>query len=315
MSHLFSSLTIAGKRFHNRIVMAPYPSGFAGRSGFIDATLYDYYLERAHGGVGLIITEPLQVVTPPDAPLPAHLGLYDDAFVPGLRHLARAVQGSGARLLAMLEAPPDLAYGTTADLRRLADAFLWAAWRAQAAACDGIALSAADGGALHQLISPLTNHRSDHYGGSATNRLRLALELIEGAREWLGPRLLICFRLIAEEFAPEGISLQDARVNARRLAASGANLLDVTTDGGAMAAVARFPGWRVPLANGIKRVLPDVPVISSGLLGDPQLANSVIEDGSIDMVMLGGSLRHNPYWPHIAQIILASDGHPTLNGD
>jgi NADPH2 dehydrogenase len=113
--------------------------------------------------------------------------------------------------------------------------------------------------------------------------------------------------MVAEEFAPNGITLQDARVGARRLVGTGVNLLDVMTDTRTEAPVAQFPGWRVPLAGNLKRVLPDVPLSSSGLLGDPRLADSVIREGSVDLVMLGRSLRTNPYWAHIARIILASD--------
>jgi 2,4-dienoyl-CoA reductase-like NADH-dependent reductase (Old Yellow Enzyme family) len=286
--------------------MAPYPSGCAAQDGLVDNALYDYYLQRAHGSVGLIITEPARVIPPVPGETRAHFGLYDDRFIPPLRRLAQAVHGTGSRLLVMLDAPSALADATTPEIGALAVNFLRAAWRAQEAGCDGVALSAADGGVLHLLVSPLTNKRSDGYGGNTINRLRLALEILEGIRTWLGPRFLIAFRMVAEEFAPEGITFQDARVNARRLVTAGVNLLDVMTDTRTEAAIAQFPGWRVPLAIGIKRVIPDVPIISSGLLGDPHLADSVIRDGSVDLVMLGKALRANAYWTHIAHIVLAS---------
>ncbi len=305
MAHLFSPLTVAGVRLANRVVMAPLPSGYATQDGFVNDALFDYYMQRAHGSVGLIITEPAWVLAPHDARI--HLGLYNDAFIPGLRRLAQGVHGSGSRLLVMLEAPSELIHGSTQELRTVSEQFVRAAWRAQAAGCDGVALSAADSGILHMLVSPLTNQRADDYGGASVHRLRLPIEIIEGIRRWLGQRFLIAFRMVAEEFAPTGISLQDARVNARRLVSVGVNLLDVMTDTRAEAAVAHFPGWRVPLADGIKRVLPDVPVISSGLLGDPHLADSVVRDGSLDLVMLGKALCNNPYWTHIARIVLSSD--------
>lgn len=307
MVHLFSPLTIAGVRLANRVVMAPLPSGCTTQDGFVDDAFYDYYLQRAHGSVGLIITEPARVMRPAPGATNPHLGLYDDVFVPRLRRLAQAIHGSGSHALMMLDTVPELAEGSIHDLRALSAHFLRAAWRAQAAEFDGVMLSAADSGVLHMLMSPLTNKRTDTYGGSTLNRLRLALEIVEGVRAWLGPRFLVGFRLVAEEFAPNGISLQDARVNARRLVAAGVNVLDVMTDTRSEVPVARFPGWRVPLAGNIKRVLPDVPVISSGLLGDPFLADSVVRDGSVDLVMLGRSLRSNPYWVHIARIILSSD--------
>jgi 2,4-dienoyl-CoA reductase-like NADH-dependent reductase (Old Yellow Enzyme family) len=130
---------------------------------------------------------------------------------------------------------------------------------------------------------------------------------VEGARRWLGYRLIIGFRLLADEFTPGGMSLQDARVAAKRLTAAGVRLLDITAPL-AVAQVAHFPGWAVPLANSIKRVT-DVPVIGSGLLGDPQLADSVVRDGSVDLVMLAQALRDDPDWPRAArQSLLTAQG-------
>lgn len=304
MAHLFSPLTIAGKKLANRIVMAPFPSGYASEDGFIGNPLYDYYLQRAHGHVGLIIIEAAHVMPPPSGAAVPHIGLYDDMFIPQLRRLAQAVHGTNSFLLVMLDAAARRAHAGTQQQQELAASFLRAAWRAQAADCDGVVLSAADGGVLHMLASPLYNRRNDAYGGSATNRLRLPIEIIEGIRTWLGPRFLMVFRMVAEEFDAGGITLQDARVNARRLVAAGVHVLDIMTDTRSQVSVARFPAWQVPLAEGIKRVIPDVPVMCSGLLGDPLLADSVVRDGSIDLVMLGSALRENPYWAHIARIVL-----------
>jgi 2,4-dienoyl-CoA reductase-like NADH-dependent reductase (Old Yellow Enzyme family) len=88
-------------------------------------------------------------------------------------------------------------------------------------------------------------------------------------------------------------------VAAKRLTAAGVRLLDITAPM-AVAQVAHFPGWAIPLANSIRRVI-DVPVIGSGLLGDPQLADSIIRDGSVDLVMLDQALRNDPDWPQAAR--------------
>jgi 2,4-dienoyl-CoA reductase-like NADH-dependent reductase (Old Yellow Enzyme family) len=169
-------------------------------------------------------------------------------------------------------------------------------------------LSAADGGVLRELLSAELNRRADIYGGSIAGRLRLPMEIIDGVRAWMGSRFLIGFRLIAEEFVPGGMSLQDARVIAKRVVAAGVSLLDVTVDSHTESPVARFPGWCIPLANSIKRVIPDVPVIGSGLLSDPYLADSVVQDGSVDLVMLGRTLRRHPDWPLRARDLLSEAG-------
>ncbi len=310
MVHLFSPLRIARAALPNRIAMGPLPSGHASSDGFIDDALISYYAQRAIGGVGLIITEAARVSRPEPEQTRAHIGLYDDAFVPQLRRLVRAVHSAGACLVITLDEPATAASGSINTLQVLAEDFIQAAWRALAAGCDGVMLSSADGGVLHALVSPLLNQRFDAYGGNIDGRLRLPQEIIEGINAWLGRRLFVGFRLIAEEFTAGGMSLHDARVVAKRVVAAGVKLLDVTVDVQTATPIARFPGWCVPLANSIKRIIPDVPVICSGSLGDPQLADSVVRDGSVDIVMLGRSLRSNPDWPRIARAALA----PTLNG-
>lgn len=301
MADLFSTLSIGGRELPNRIAMAPGPSGAAGADGFVGDAVVDYYWRRARGGVGLVITEALRVAAPADDPAAPHLGIYADAFVPGLRRLIRAARAEGARVILSLDEPA--APGPTAPLAPLAEAFGLGIWRAHCAGADGVMLSGADGGALHSLLSPLRNARADAYGRSGDGRQRLALEIVEGARQWLGRRMILGFRLLADELTPGGLTLQDARVLAKRLTAGGVRLLDVAVPAD-QPNVARFPGWAVPLANSIKRVV-DVPVIGSGELGDPHLADSIVRDGSVDLVMLDQSLRLDPDWPRRAREALA----------
>ncbi len=298
---------LAHVRLANRVAFAPQQSDTTRPDGFVNDTLYRYYLKRAHGGVGLLLSEPAYTVAPA-TPRP-HLGLYHDGFVPQVRRLNTAISGSGAHLLPVLHTPLPAAPAHS-DPAALVEATAAAAWRAHCAGCPGVVLSATDGSILQWHLSPRTNHRRDMYGGSMTNRLRLALEMIEAIRTWLGTRFILGFRLIAEEFAPDGISLHDTRVYARRLAAAGVHLLDVTTDDADQMHVARFPAWRIPLVERIKQVVPDVTVAGSGQLGDPHVADSVIRDGSADVVLLRHSLHTNAYWVDIARIVLASAPMP-----
>ncbi|RRR77773.1 MAG: NADH:flavin oxidoreductase [Candidatus Viridilinea halotolerans] len=299
MADLFSSLKIGSRTLRNRIVMAPLPSGTAVRDGFVTDATIDYYARLAQGGVGLILTEALWVVQPSSAQ--PHLGLYSDLFVPRLRQLVTIARIQGARVLLTLDAPiPDSAL-TTAALHNLGETFIMAMARAQRTGADGVLLSAADGGVLHQLLSPLSNQRVDHYG-TPSGRSRLMLEILEGARAWLGRRIIIGVRLLPDEFTPGGLNAQDARMLARRLSAAGMQLLDLAPPSEQLH-VARFPGWAIPLAHTIRRVL-DVPVIGSGELDDPYLADSVIRDGMIDLVMLDEALQHDPDWPLRARRVL-----------
>ncbi|WP_129629936.1 NADH:flavin oxidoreductase [Candidatus Oscillochloris fontis] len=304
MADLLSSLIIAGKTLANRIVMAPTPSGFATADGFVSADLLAYYARRAQGGVGLILSEPLLVAPPPLSEGVAHLGLYADAFVPRLHQLAVALHAHHTRLFFSLECYTQSESLSSAALISLREQFILAAWRAYCAGADGVLLSSADGGILHNLISPSRNRRNDVYGGDLAGRMRLALEVIEAIRTWIGPRFIVGFRLPAEEFCAGGMGMQDARVVARRVIAAGVRMLDVTVAAEDALNLARFPGWAVPLVNGIKRVTPEVPVIGFGVQGDHYVADSLIRDGSIDLVALDHTLRYNPDWPQQAQDLL-----------
>lgn len=302
MPDLFSPLKLGRMQLPNRIALAPAPTGLAHTDGFVGPELTAYYTRRAEGGVGLVVSEALMVVPPRPEPGSVHLGIYADPFVPGLRRLVSSIQAHGARVLLTLDAPPPVE-ATASELFALGDAYVLAAWRALCAGADGIMLAAADGGLLHTLFSPLQNRRSDAFGPGLDGRLRLPLAISENVRRWLGPRLVVGFRMLADELEPGGMTLQDSRVAAKRLIAGGVRLLDLVPPAG-NTQVARFPGWAIPLANSIKRVT-DVPVIGSGLLGDPLLADSVVRDGSVDLVMLDGALRADPDWPRTARAALA----------
>lgn len=283
--------------------MTAMPSDHAASDGLASPSLAAYYLERARGGVGLIVVEPAFAL-PPEEPRPKHLGLYDDAQVPRLRECLCAVRSYGAIALMMIDQPLSVRHASEQRLAEIAEAWAAAAWRAHVAGADGVMFSCADGGPLDQLLSSLMNQRTDHYGGDMSGRAKLLLDLLERVRSWMGARLLVGVRLNVGEFGVRGQPLHDARVVAKRLAAAGADLLEVSTEPPDDVPVARFPGWRVPLAAEIKAVV-DIPVMVGGLMADAELADSVIREGSADMVALGATLRSEPHWPLHARDVLA----------
>jgi 2,4-dienoyl-CoA reductase-like NADH-dependent reductase (Old Yellow Enzyme family) len=305
MPHLFSPLKLGRISLPNRIVLASAPSGYATPDGFLSPSAHEFYRRRAEGGAGLLIVEPMLVRPPaPDACI-AHLGLYADPFVAGLAALATDIHRLGGRVCVAL-GDPCPALEREADVAVLREEYIAAGWRAWAAGCDGIILSSAEPGAIQQLMSPLHNHRTDRYGGT-DGRLRLPVEILEGLREWLGRRLLVGFRLNADEMTAGGLTLQDTRVIARRLVAAGVRLLDVTIIDPTAAAVAHFPGWQLPIAAAIKRTLPDIPIMAGGGIDDPILADFAISDSSADLVLIGRALRNDPDWPRHAFAALYDD--------
>jgi 2,4-dienoyl-CoA reductase-like NADH-dependent reductase (Old Yellow Enzyme family) len=291
MAHLFSPLVLGGRELPNRVAMHPVRNGFAVGDGFVSDEMCEYYARRARGGVGLIISDPF-LIAAPIASQTGHLGGYADAFVPTLRQLTNAVHAHGSGFLLTLDAPLNDAPVDGLLLRALREAFLQAAWRALAAGCDGIVLHAAQSSALYTLMSPRSQIRAE----ARDSALRLMIDIVEAVQRWLGKRFVVGVRLPAEDLTAGGLTMQDTRVIAKRLVAAGVALLDVTVEVDDSLAIARFPGWCVPLANGIKRVLPDVPIACAGDLGEPFLADSVIRDNSIDMVLLDQHLHLDPDW-------------------
>lgn len=281
--------------------MTATSSGHASVDGFMHDDLCAYYVERARGGVGLVVFEPVYVIAPDTAQ--SHVGLYNDVLVPSFRQCVHALHHHGAHVLVMLDQPLSVTDLTEDSLRSVADAWIAAAMRVHATGADGLMLSCADGGPFDQLISRTAQSRNDTYGSRNSSRTQLLLEVIEGITKRLGKRLVISVRINVGESSTSGLSLQDARVIAKRLAGAGVRLLEVSCESGGDVPLARFPGWCVPLAAAIKAVV-DVPVMVGGLLADPELADSVVADGSADLVALGESLRAEPRWPQYAHSIL-----------
>lgn len=300
MHSLFTTLRLAHTRLPNRLVLGALPSGLAVADGGFTNQLELYYELRAQGGVGLVVLEPLYVLPPRDD-ITNHIGLYYDQQMAGLARCIRGIRAYGATVLVMLDQPLWLAHATDAELAAIGEAFLAAAQRAGAAGADGVMFSAADGGPFEQLISPLQNQRSAPYGGSVGGRLKLLLDLVAALRR--NSQLVVGVRLNVEEFTPGGIDLKESRAMASLLTVAGANLFEVCAKKPQGALVAQFPGWQVPLAEGIKSVV-DVPVMVGGLLDNPLLADSVIRERSADLIAVSERVHREPDWPQHTRAML-----------
>lgn len=284
---LFTPLTMGRARLRNRIVMEALPSGHATLAGFVDHRLQTYYRARARGGAGMIVIESARV-TPQSHPS-AHVGLYADVYIPALRSCIMALKQEECVTCVML----DQIWTSDDDLASMAEAFTMAAWRAYAAGADGIMLSTADNGPFHRLSEPPLGE----------TRLTTLLHVVESVTSWLGRRCLIGVRLGIEEQMSGGLSLQDARVVARRLTSAGVGFLEVVMRVGPDMPVAQFPGWCVPVASALRSVV-EVPVLVGGLLDDMDLAEQSIREGSTDLVAVGERLKYEPRWPEQVRAVL-----------
>ena len=309
MEALFTPCRIGQLEIRNRIAMAPMATLLAGVNGAVTQRLTDYYAERAAGGAGLIIVEAAHVVgAKRDL---GRIGIDDLQFEPGLGELAEAIQEKGAKAalqlmyresLASAKGPDDYTVG---EIEAIVEAFGAAAQRARKVGFDAVEIHGANFYFLTQFMSPLTNHRQDAYGGSEEGRLKLPTDILGSVRARVGNEYPVLFRMIAHQYAPGGLDVQDGQRIARRLEAAGASALHVSA--GSLSArfwhtppMAIPRGCHVPLAAEVRKAVR-IPVLTVGRINDPVLADRIIAEGKADLVVMGRALIADPELPKKAR--------------
>ena len=310
--HLFSPLQIGRVTVPNRVSFSAHLTNLSA-DGLPTERLIDYLAARARGGTGLIITEE-QSVHPTDmayerlieAFRPEVLPLYrrltgavhtfDTRIFAQLNHNGQQCSGSLSRLPVWAPSPiPDVMYRETPkamepeDIQEVIEHFALSAVHVREGGFDGVELQFGHSSLARQFMSPLTNYRSDEYGGELENRLRFPLELIDAVRKAVGADFTLGVRLCADELIPGGLTLEDTKGIAERLQATGqldffnltlATFYNLYLVGGTM----HMPlGYAVPLAAGIKEV-STLPVFATGRINDPAMAERVLAEGQADMI-------------------------------
>ncbi|MBN2159597.1 MAG: FAD-dependent oxidoreductase [Spirochaetes bacterium] len=321
--HLFSPITINKTEIKNRIA---YPS--LGLLYSYDGKLNDKYInffrERARGGAGIVTVGPVGFDMVGSGPVALQLGTDDP--ISEFKKLTDIIKKEGARAWIqlfhagaysyskMMGGPDPVApspvmsnYNKTVpremtidDIRETQEGFIKAAARAKEAGFDGVEIIASAGYLITQFLSPVTNKRTDQYGGSFENRTRFPRELIETMRKRLGPDYPISIRMAGNDFVPGSNTDAETPAIARVYEAAGINLINVT-GGWHESKVPQLP-MELPraayayLALNIKRSV-SIPVIASNRISNPFIAEQLIRDGSCDMVNLGRVLIADPFWP------------------
>jgi len=326
---LFERARIGSMEVKNRIAMAPM-----GTAGLVDADfgfsrrLIDFYAARAKGGTGMIITGAAIVNTRLEGGLSHVLPRID-----GLQHISRlselcdAVHHYGAKLVLQMSAgfgrvnyllgnpiPPISASAvpcfrdpkvttrplTAEEIGELTMSFAMGAAMAKAAGVDAIEIQGYGGYLIDQFQTALWNKRTDRYGGDLDGRMRFTLELIGAARSMLGAGFPIIYKFTPDHYIPGGRRLEEGLEIARRLEQAGVDALHV--DGGCyevwnrvIPSMYEVPACQIPLAEAVKMVVK-LPVIAHGKLGDPAVAQRVIEEGRADFVAVGRPLLADPAW-------------------
>ncbi|GAB2478648.1 NADH:flavin oxidoreductase/NADH oxidase [Luteococcus sediminum] len=186
-------------------------------------------------------------------------------------------------------------------IARVVEAFAEAAVRAEKAGFDVVEVHAAHGYLLHQFYSPLSNTRTDRWGGSFENRVRLVLEVVDAIRQRYQGVLAV--RISATDWVEEGWSVEDSVALARLLKEHGVDLVDCSTGGNVMAQIPVGPGYQVPFAEQVRREA-GIATSAVGIIETPEQAEQIIAEGRADAVMLGREALRDPNWPLRAAHVL-----------
>lgn len=202
---------------------------------------------------------------------------------------------------------------TTAQIARSVQDWHDAAARAVAAGFRFVELHGAHGYLLHSFLSPVSNRRTDHYGGSPENRLRYPLEVVAAVRDAIGGGVPLSFRISSVDGAEGGLGIDETVEVARRLATAGVDVIDtssggITTDRTVDTRIRRGFAFHADFSRRIRDEV-GVRTATVGLVVDPEQAARLIHDGDSDLVLLGRQALDDPNWPHHARIALGDDTH------
>jgi 2,4-dienoyl-CoA reductase-like NADH-dependent reductase (Old Yellow Enzyme family) len=333
MTHpLLSPFQLRSVEFPNRIAVSPMCQ-YSSEDGFAN----DWHLVhlgcRAQGGAALVMTE-AAAVTAEGRISPVDLGIWKDEHVANLKRIAEFIHSQGARAGMQLAhagrkasmappfvaerliprdeggwqpvAPSALAFSPTyavpeaLDLGGIAavvEAFRQAARRAYAAGFDLVEIHAAHGYLIHQFLSPLSNQRTDAYGGDFANRVRLALEVVGAVRGEWPAHLPLFVRISSTDWAEGGWTIDDSVRLAGLLRDRGVDLVDCSSGGMIPnAKIPLGPGYQVGFAARIRREA-GLPTGAVGMITEPHQANGIIANGEADMVLLAREMLRDPNWP------------------
>ncbi len=330
---LLSPFRVKNLELRNRLVMPPMATSMAGENGHLTPSHVEHYRKRAAAGVGLIIFEHAYI-HPGGKSKPGQAAIDRDEMVTGFREVTGAVKGEGAAIALQIThagsaadpgspglrrvGPSAVAHPTwgtvpeelTADeIAQIVGWFGEAAKRAIAAGFDAAEIHGAHGYLLNQFLSPLTNVRTDEYGGSPENRMRLPLEVVRAVREAVGPDYPLLYRLGAWDGTKGGLMIDDAARVARALVEAGVDVVDVS--GGMCGSRPDFlqgvQGYFVPLAARIRKEA-GVPVICAGGITEPEFANRLVKYDRVDLVGVGRAMLADPGWARKALDYVRNEG-------
>nr|WP_319397142.1 FAD-dependent oxidoreductase [uncultured Desulfobacter sp.] len=324
---LFDPIQINQLSIPNRIYMPAMHLGMAHDFEVTDQILA-FYRRRAKGGPGMICVgyatvDELSGNT-------QNIGAHDDKFIPGLTRLSETIRKNGSRCAVQINhagrynfsfllngrqpvAPSAIASRMTKEtpraleikeIRQIIDAFANAALRIKQAGFDAVEILSGTGYLISEFLSPLTNQRTDEYGGTLENRMRFGLETVQAVRDAVGPDYPLIVRMNGNDFMPGGNDRSELIEYAKQLAKGPVDALCVNVgwhEARVPQIVAQVPGGAFGYLAGDIRAAVDVPVIASHRIDDPETARKMIDQKFCDMVAMGRSLIADPDLPRKAR--------------
>jgi len=310
----------------NRFVMPPMLSRLCHPDGIVSQKLIDYYVQRAKGGVGLIIVEYCYIDEKESKANQGQLGVYSDQLIAGLGDLAEAIQEWGTKVILQIchagrctsakfmgrqPIAPSAMPSPTGEMARemtleevgaTIESFAEAARRAKTAGFDGVELHGTHGYLMAQFLSPYTNRRTDKYG---RDRGLFALETLDRVRSKVEADYLVGYRISGQEFIDGGLTLEEAKAFAKRLEERGIDYIHVSAgipETGQHSIPTQYSpqGYLLHLAEGIKKSV-SIPVIAVGALHRLDLVEGALREGKADLIAMGRALIADPELPKKAK--------------
>jgi 2,4-dienoyl-CoA reductase-like NADH-dependent reductase (Old Yellow Enzyme family) len=334
MSQLFEPLQVGSLQLANRIVIAPMCEYSAEEGSATDWHMM-HLGHLSLSGAGLLIIE-ATAVSPEGRITPKDLGLYSDQNEAALSRVVAAIRKYSPIKLAIqlahagrkaschvpwkggaqipphqvggwqTVAPSEVPFAPSdnapvaldrAGLERVRDDFVKAAQRAVRLGFDGIELHAAHGYLLHEFLSPLSNQRSDAYGGSLENRMRFPLEVFDAVRAAVPATVPVWVRVSATDWVPDGWNIEGTVAFSTCLKERGCAAIHVSSGGLSLAQeIPLKPGYQVQFAQRVKADV-GLPTFAVGMITEPEQAEEIIASGEADAVALARAMLYDPRWP------------------
>ena len=321
---LFSTVRIGQLELRNRLIMSLYPTKYA-TDGQVNDRYIEFWRTRARGGVALIVLDGACLDYPDAYKGGPELRMDTDEHALGLKRLLSAVQGEGSRAFMHLNYPagvqceagepgavekkgrwtlPLISAADEGRIKRIPDLFGAGALRAREIGYDGVEVQAGWGDLVAQCLSPLSNKRTDSYGGSLENRSRLLIEIVEAIKKTAGVDFPVQIKLAVDELVPGGFTLDEAEKVAQSLEAAGADSILVSAGNKKTKKYALPPhslpaGILAPYALAIKESV-QIPVVAMGKIGTPALAEKILGNGNADLIAMTRALIADPDLPNKA---------------